>query len=73
MFDFGKNKNKSRAGDGNGQDYSWPLQGEAAGLSDSESHESLKRLQAQSRAKINARIKAFVDLQTALAAAELAF
>ena len=73
MFDSGKNKNKSRTGDGNGQDYSWPLQDEAAGLSHSESHESLKRLQAQSRPKINAGMKAFVDLQMALAAAELAF
>ena len=73
MFDFGKNKNKSRTGDGNGQDYSRPLQDEAAGSRHSESPESLKRLQAQSRAKINAGMKAFVDRRTALAAAELAF
>ena len=72
MFDFGKNKNKNKTEDGKGQDYSWPLQNEVAGLSRNGPHESIKKLEAQSRAGITAGMKAYLDLQTALAAAELA-
>ena len=44
MFDFGKNKNKSKTEDGNGQDYSWPQQDEAAGLVRNNSRGPLKDL-----------------------------
>ena len=67
----GKNKNKSKTEDGKGQNYSWPLQIEAAGLTRNGSHESIKKLEAQSRAGISAGMKTYLDLQTALAAAEL--
>ena len=72
MFEFGKNKNKNKPEDNNGQDYTGPLQDEAAGLIRSESRDSIKKVEAQSRAGINAGMKAYLDLQTALSAAELA-
>ena len=72
MLDFGKNKNKSKTGDGNGQDYSWPQQDEAAGRVCNNSWESLKDLESWSRVGIKPEMKDFVELQTALAAAELA-
>ena len=72
MFDFGKNKNKNKPEDNNSPDYTGPLQDEAAGLIRSESRDSIKKLEAQSRAGINAGIKAYLDLQTVLSAAELA-
>ena len=46
IFDFGKNKNKSKTEDGKGQDYSWPLQNEATGLTRNGSHVSIKKLEA---------------------------
>ena len=72
MFDFGKNKNKSKTGNGNGQDYSWPQQDEAVGLVRNNSRGSLKDLGSWSRVRIKPEMKDFVDLQTALVAAELA-
>ena len=72
MFDFRKNKNKSKTKDGNGQDYSWPEQDEAAGLVRNNSRGSLKDLGSWSRIGIQPEMKELVDLQTALAAAELA-
>ena len=71
MFDFGKNKNKNKSEDNNGPDYMGPLQDEAAGLIRNESRDSIKKLEAQSRAGINAGMKAYLDLQTALSTAEL--
>ena len=62
MFDFGKNKNKSKIGDCNGQDYSWPQQDEAAGLVRNNSRESLKDLGSWSRVGIKPEMKDFVDL-----------
>ena len=72
MFDFGKNKNKSNAGDGKGPDYSWPQQDEVVALIRNESHESIKQLGAWSYARINSEMRDIVDVHTTLAAAELA-
>ena len=72
MFDFGKNKNKNKPEDNNGRDYTGPLHDDGAGHIRSESRDSIKKLEAQSRAEINAGMKAYLDLQTALSAAELA-
>ena len=72
MFDFGKNKNKSKTADGNCQDYSWSQQDEAAGLVRNNSRESLKNLGSWSCVGIKPEMKDFVDLETAQVAAELA-
>ena len=72
MFDFGKNKNKSKSGDDKSLDYSCPQQDEASEFVHNKSRESLKSFGAWGRAGIKSEVKDFVDLQTALAEAELA-
>ena len=67
-----KNKNKKKPGDDKGLDYSWPQQDEASGFVYNKSRESLKDLEAWGRSEIKPEMKDFVDLQTVLAAAELA-